>query len=94
MKAKEPRTAYFWGARSEPHFGRLETWLEPEELCYPSGGKHRRAKCIDITTGKSRIVHCGIPDTYFSIPCKEKGYVYMEEGIFTFRPYTTEQGRI
>lgn len=55
------------------------TWLEGEELCYPSGGYHRRARVIvrknpgneiALPYGESRVVLCAIPDTFFSIPAR------------------------
>lgn len=51
------------------------TWLDPEQLAYPSGsitaGRKARAMCSD---GKLRIFQTGIPDTYFSIPARTKAY--------------------
>ena len=66
-----------------------DTWLEPEELCYPHGGMTRRAKAI-CEDGKLRVVKCGIPDTFFSIPAKlgaAKGFVSSEESGFHFTAY-------
>ena len=57
------------------HLG--ETWLEPEELCYPNGGMNRRCRCR-WPDGKLRIVRCGIHDTFFSIPVRRgdaDGYI-------------------
>ena len=58
----------------------LETWIEPEERCYPSGGFHRKARVricpnkfnadIVLPYGKLRMVRASIPDTFFSIPAK------------------------
>lgn len=67
------------------------TWIEPEELCYPNGGMKRRAMAL-FPDRRLRIVHCGIPDTYFSIPCRKtkthgRGYLAMNEGVLEFRPY-------
>jgi len=44
-----------------------DTWLEPEEYTYPSGAQIRRARCL-MPDGTLRVVRCGTPDTYFSIP--------------------------
>jgi hypothetical protein len=55
------------------------TWLEGEELCYPSGGFKRRARVIlrrnehnplVLPYGESRVVKCSIADTFFSIPAR------------------------
>lgn len=55
------------------------TWLEGEELCYPSGGFKRRARVIlrrnehnplVLPYGETRVVKCSIPDTFFSIPAR------------------------
>jgi hypothetical protein len=55
------------------------TWLEGEELCYPSGGFKRRARVIlrrnehnpiELPYGTRRVVTCSIPDTFFSIPAR------------------------
>jgi hypothetical protein len=45
------------------------TWLEPEEWCYPRGGFTRRAmvRCPD---GAYRVVVCSIADTYWTIPAR------------------------
>jgi hypothetical protein len=62
-----------------------ETWLEPEELAGPNGGKRRRckARCPD---GKLRTFRCGIPDTFFTIPCKGGGFIYVRDGEYNFHP--------
>lgn len=69
-KTPEPRVSCFMGRR-ECAQRKGDTWLEPESLCYPSGGMLRRARarCGD---GKMRVVRCGIPDTFFSIPAAGK----------------------
>ena len=82
------------------------TWVEPEDLAYPRGGFTRRAlvriranpnqpnKLKDLV-GLLRIVHCSIPDTYFSIPArldhKHKGFIChdAETEEFTFTPENT-----
>jgi hypothetical protein len=48
-----------------------DTWIEPEEVCYPNGGYHRRAR-VRCSDGKLRIVRCSLPDTYFTIPARAK----------------------
>ena len=77
------------------------TWLDPEELAYPSGSlrqsrRHFMAKCPD---GKSRGGVCGIPDTYFSIPARMKvngktisGYVSSDDGALVFNPAGKNKG--
>lgn len=51
------------------------TWLDPEELSYPSGsitaGRKAKALCSD---GKVRTCQVGIPDTFFSIPARTKAF--------------------
>jgi hypothetical protein len=71
-----------------------ETWLEPESLCYPSGRMLRRCKAL-CEDGKTRIVRCGIPDTFFSIPGyfvrkgkRVKGFISQDSGgPYTFTAY-------
>jgi len=62
------------GARDRQEFA-LGTWLDPEEMAYPSGsitaGRKAKALCTD---GHVRTFQCGIPDTYFSIPARTKAY--------------------
>lgn len=87
------------------------TWLEPEELAYPNGAMRRRAlvhvrpnehnPLPDLPIGSLRVVHCGIPDTYSTIPARLKfkgkalrGYVSvadrtwngLDEPAFHFTP--------
>lgn len=82
----EPRSNNFLGMRSQPLYGDKGTWLEPEDLTYPSGGMLRRCKAL-CEDGKLRIIRCGIPDTFFSIPANG-GFITSEEGengpIFTY----------
>lgn len=66
------------------HIG--DTWLEPEELCYPNGAMARRCRAKDMVTGKLKIVRCGIPDTFFSIPCVGVGWVGSGEEGFQYHP--------
>lgn len=79
---------------SSQHLGL--TWLEPEEVAY-SGGFRRRAfvqvrpnehnPLPDLPIGGLRVVRCGIPDTYSTIPARMtfkgkvlRGYVSVGEG--------------
>lgn len=87
MKEPQPRSANFLGMRTDPHRMNLGTWLEPEELTYPSGSMVRRARAINIDTGKLKVVRCGIPDTFFSIPVRGGGYLTISDGqILKFHP--------
>ena len=45
-----------------------DTWIDPEERCYPHGGFHRRARCL--WRGGHRLVRAGLPDTFFTIPAR------------------------
>lgn len=82
-----PRTGRYFGMRCNPLMMNLGTWLEAEELTYPSGSMIRRAKAINIETGKPRIVRCGIPDTFFSIPVRGGGWLDVSHGgILRFHP--------
>lgn len=82
-----PRSANFYGMRSEPLIGTLGTWLEPEEITYPSGAMIRRARAINADTGKLKVVRCGIPDTYFSIPVRGGGWLGSSDGgTFVYHP--------
>lgn len=49
-----------------------ETWIDPEELAYPTGSVHgsRRRGLVRFADGKLRMVRLGVPDTFFSIPAK------------------------
>ena len=90
----QPRQSNYMGMRSSAVLGAGGTWLEPEELTYPSGGFHRRAY-VRFDDGQLRVVRCSIPDTYFSIPAiatikgkRIKGFVASKEEndkpLFTF----------
>jgi hypothetical protein len=87
-----PRSSNYLGMKSIP-IVIADTWLEPEELCYPRGGMSRKAlaHCED---GTLAVVVCGIPDTYFSIPAyrkvnglRVKGFVSSSEDGFKFTAY-------
>ncbi len=65
----------------------LGTWLDPEELCYPKGGMTRKARAYNVNTGMLQTVACGIPDTAFTIPAQQGGYISMSNsGIALFHP--------
>lgn len=72
------------------------TWIEPEEYCY-SGGKRRAY--VTMPDGAKRVVLCGLPDTFFSIPARArvnkrtvKGFVSVNESRtgFIFTPYQNQ----
>ncbi len=85
-KIAEPRSHTFMGSTSTPQLGEEGTWLEPESFAYPNGAKARRCLAKHATTGEFVVVKCGIPDTYFSIPCAGGGYVTSKDGTFVFHP--------
>jgi hypothetical protein len=70
---------------TEPQYFANDTWLEPEEITYPSGAMIRRAKAINVTTGKLQTVRCGIPDTYFSIPVRGGGWLGIDTDTNTLQ---------
>ena len=94
MTAPKPRRSSFAGMVTDAVIHPDGTWLEPEELCYPSGGMLRRAyaTCED---GVKRVCVCGIPDTFFSIPARvrvkggsARGYLSMSDtGGIKFTAY-------
>lgn len=92
-----PRDCNYYGKVTHPHkIG--ETWLEPEELCYPKGGMTRRALCL-MPDATLRVITCGIPDTAFSIPARVRinditirGFVSSDETGYKFTPYTNQEG--
>jgi hypothetical protein len=67
MKTPQPRKCVYFGMESPPLLCAKETWLEPEEMTYPSGGMKRRARAINKDTGKLQVVKCGLSDTWFSV---------------------------
>lgn len=88
MKLQGPRSTSFYGMRSDPQFMELGTWLEPEEICYPSGRLGiRRARAYNTNTGKLVIVRTGIPDTFFSLPVSRGGFLSVSDGgVLIFHP--------
>ena len=90
----KPRNACFYGMRTSPQFMSLGTWLEPEEITYPSGAMMRRARAINTNTGKLQVVRCGISDTFFSIPVRGGGFLDVSNGgVLRFHPPTEETPR-
>lgn len=76
-----------------------ETWIDPEELAYdvPLYDSPRKCRAI-CPDGKLRIVVCGVPDTYFSIPARlvykhktVQGFVSSCEEGFSFTPYANKK---
>jgi hypothetical protein len=68
-----------------------ETWIEPEELCYPNGAMDRRCYCN--YENRKVIAYCGLPETPTSsiIPAcirikdiRVRGFVTSNENDFTF----------
>lgn len=96
-KQPTPRALNFFGMRSTATICPNGTWLEPEELCYPHGKMTRKAYAL-FPDGEKRLVTCGIPDTYFSIPAKPvkvngavvRGYVGSDEDGIKFVPFTNQ----
>lgn len=83
----QPREAQYYGMKTSAQHMALGTWLEPEEITYPSGSMIRRARAINTVTGKLRVVRCGIADTYFSIPVRGGGFLSVSEGgILRYNP--------
>lgn len=82
---RAPRTSFFLGGPGSPIFGENGTWLESESLCYPSGGRHRWCRAVNAATGRLNTVRCGIPDTFYSVPC-DGGWVGLENGAFVYHP--------
>ncbi len=97
MKTPTPRNSSYFGMRSAATVCSNGTWIEPEELCYPNGGMTRKAYAL-FPDGVKRVVICGIPDTYFSIPAKPvkvngvavRGYIGSDENGIKFVPFTNQ----
>jgi hypothetical protein len=101
VKLPTPRDHRFYGMPVVHMMGGNGTWVEAEELAYPKGGLTRRAY-VECQDGKRRVVRCGIPDTYTTIPAvavisgkRTKGYVShnRQDGSadgFTFTAYTNQ----
>ena len=92
-----PRASNFYGMRAVAHIAENGTWLEPEELCYPHEGMTRKAYAM-FPDGIKRVVICGMPDTYCSIPAKPvmvkgvklRGYIGSDENGIKFVPFTNQ----
>lgn len=84
MKAEpKPRR----GMRSSPQYCRLGTWLEPEEITYPSGAMIRRARAFNANTGRLNVVRCGISDTFYTVPVRGGGFLSTSNGgILVYYP--------
>lgn len=81
------RHAGYYGMRADTLQMQLGTWLEPEEITYPSGAMIRRARAYNVETGRLLVVRCGIADTYFSIPVRGGGWLGLSDGqILCFHP--------
>ena len=97
MKTPTPRNSIYFGMRSTATEYPNGTWLEPEELCYTHGKMTRKAYAL-FPDGVKRVVTCGIPDTYFSIPAKPvkvngvavRGYIGSDENGIKFVPFTKQ----
>ena len=63
----KPRHGRYWGQQIINQDHANGTWLEGEEFAYPNGGMTRRCYAL-WEDGAKRVVRCGIPDTFFSIP--------------------------
>ncbi len=92
----QPRTGLSFLHDHPTHRG--DTWLEPEDYCYPRGGMTRRAR-VRFPDGKLRVLRCGIPDTWFSVPVRKSdgdGYITTRDDgptgapEFVFCPHTKE----
>lgn len=73
------------GMREAPSVMGEGTWLEAEAFCYPGGGMHRRARAL-CPDGKLRVLRCGIPDTFFTVPVKGGGYLTTDNNVVRFHP--------
>jgi hypothetical protein len=67
------------------------TWIEPEEVAYPSGGMKRHAKVIDEHDNLLKFAFAGIADTFFTIPAyimenrkRIKGFIHIQENALYF----------
>jgi hypothetical protein len=91
VRSNGPRSANSAFGSSDPIYSPTrETWIESEAFCYPNGAFDRRCR-VRFPDGKLRIVRCGIPDTFFSLPVRKSdgdGFVMVaDDGEFEFRPH-------
>lgn len=72
------------------------TWIEPEEVAYPSGGFLREGRAlvvknphnpIELPYGEVRAILASIPDTFFSIPARLR---YKGKMVVGFVSYADE----
>lgn len=76
----------------------MKDYLDPEEKAYTSrGAMLRRFVCKLHNTDYWVSGHCGIPDTFFSIPgnirikgAYIRGYVGSDENGLFFQPYKNQ----
>lgn len=81
-----PRTCTALGITCQPTEFLNGTWLESESFCYfPYGGKRRRARAL-CPDGKLRVLRCGIPDTFFTIPVRGGGFLSVDAGVVVYHP--------
>jgi hypothetical protein len=73
------------GCRDSAIFGK-DTWIDPEETCYPNGGFKRRCRAIIEGTEIYVNLRCGIADTFFTIPTNSGGFVSIRGGVLTYKP--------
>ena len=106
MNNPTPRDSNFMGMKSVAHIQPDGTWLEPEEITYPSGGFHRRAYVflrknqhnpISLPYGEKRVVRCAVADSFFTIPARFKykgrtikGYISSVDDVMTFTPEASD----
>jgi hypothetical protein len=90
MRQPKPRQGRYYGAPIHNIEREDGTWLEGEEFAYPNGGMTRRCYAL-WEDGQKRLVKCGIPDTFFSVPASGRrrgktvpGFVTSNEQGFRF----------
>jgi hypothetical protein len=66
------------------------SWLEAECFAYPEGEHFSRRAYVNFGD-QFRVVECGVPDTYFSIPARVrikgarlKGFITVSDGKLVF----------
>lgn len=69
-----------------------DTWIEDECVCYLRGGKCRKGRARHRDTGELVAFRAGLPDTYFSVPCRGGGYVYSEDEVLMYAPPPVRAG--
>jgi len=85
---RPPRTCRYLGHPEPPLRMKQGTWVEAEAFCYAGMGMHRRARAL-YPDGKLRIVRCGPPDTFFSVPVRGGGWIEFFDDVVTFHPPQT-----